>query len=265
MNTIQKHIQSLHKKISQLSSVDEKIRAIASYAKIITGARRCSIFIHKDMQLKSIYQDELGESIILPSNTGLVGYAFHKRESVLENDVSHNPNFFNAIDLQFNFTTRNILAVPIIEEDNHCIGVIQLLNKKMHFDAYDQEHIEALVPLISSILVAEKPVSQNEVSDPDKIQRKLGHYLDDKRLYLMDDGYAYYKILQMKRAYFISADTCYNLSDTPTTAEIFYFTGDDEFLSVKIKAYFDVHTEQIRISEKMSNEKFIYYPFEPDA
>ena len=270
MTNINKHIQSIHKKISELKSLDEKINTIASYTKIITGARRCSLFIfQKDKaQLKSIYNDGLTENIILKSNIGLVGYAFHKKKTVLENDVTKNPMFFNSVDEQFNFTTRNILAVPIIDKDNHCLGAIQLLNKKMGFNQDDQNHIEILAPLISSLLAPETPLPKEEVpnklSKLELLQKKLSLYLDDKRLYLMENGYAYYKIMDMKRIYFIGADSCYQLSENPTISEIYYYTDNGEFLSIEVSAKIDNIKGQVMISEKKSEEIFIYYPIEKD-
>lgn len=270
MTNIKKHIETLHKKISELTSLDDKIHTIASYTKIITGARRCSLFIITEdkSQLQSIYNDEIKEHIILQSNVGLVGYAFHKKKTVLENDVTKNPVFFSSIDTQFNFTTRNILAVPILDNNDNCHGVIELLNKKMGFNEDDKKHIEMLVPLISSILISEKLITEDSINDRvsglDLLQTNLTAYLDDKRLYLMGNGNAYYKILDMKRTYFIGADTCYQLSEEPTQVEIYYYTDEKEFLSVNIKAKFSNETKQILISEKKTKENFKYYPFEKD-
>ena len=271
MTDIKKHIQSIHKKISEFKSLNEKINTIASYTKIITGARRCSLFIFqkKNAQLKSIYNDGLKESIILKSNIGLVGYAFHKKETVLENDVSKNPIFFNSVDKQFDFTTRNILAVPIIDKDNNCLGAIQLLNKKIGFNQDDQNHVETLIPLIASLLIPETSLPNEEAPNPSSrlelLQKRLSVYMQDKRLFLMGDGYAYYKILNMKRIYFIGADSCHQLSENPSIIEIYYYTNDDEFLSIEVSAKFDNAQGKVLISENKSKEDFIYYPIERDV
>jgi len=271
MTNINKHIESLNKKISELASLEEKINAIASYAKIITGARRCSLFIYAEdkAQLKSIYNDELDEHIIIKSNIGLVGYAFHNKQTVLENDVNTNPVFFNAVDKQFNFTTRNILAVPILAKDKHCLGVIELLNKKMNFDQHDQDHIEALTPLISSLLISKETTPVEDapkgLSTIEMIQSQLSTYLDNSHLHLMENGYAYYKILDMKRIYYIGADTCYQLSQEPKEIELHYYTNDKEFSSTQMLAMIDDTTGHILISENRSKKDFIYYPFEQDT
>ena len=167
MTNIEKHIQSILKKISELKSLDEKINTIASYTKIITGARRCSIFIFnkEKAQLISIYSDGIKEPIILKSDIGIAGYAFHKNRTVLENDTENNPIFYKSIDKEFDFTTKSVLTVPIIDKDQNKLGVIQLLNKKMGFNQDDQVHIEAMIPLISSVLISENVIPNDEIPE----------------------------------------------------------------------------------------------------
>jgi putative methionine-R-sulfoxide reductase with GAF domain len=261
---IQKHIESLRNKVSELNSLEEKINNIASYAKLITGARRCSLFVLQDQtsELHSIYNDELFENIIIKSDVGLVGYAFHKKVSILENDVTNNPMFFNSIDKKNNFTTRNILAIPILDANNNALGVIELLNKKMSFTQDDQEHIESLVPLIVSIL--EHATDQKNITNLETPEEKLSQYLNDKHLYFMDDGHVYYKLLEMKRSYFLGADSCYQLSDKPTVIELHYQTDENEFLSVEASAIIESETGHILISEKRSDNEYIYYPMEEE-
>jgi len=273
MTHIDKHIQSIVKKISELKSFDEKINTIASYTKIITGARRCSIFIFnkEKAQLISIYSDGIKEGIILKSDIGLAGYAFHKNRSVLENDAANNPMLYKSVDKKSNFTTRSILTIPIIDKDKNKLGIIQLLNKKMNFTTSDQNNIESLIPVISSLLLSKNLIVTDEIpkklSQPEILQKEFTKYLEDKHLYLMEDGYAYYKVLNMKRVYFIGANSCYQLTDKSTPIDLYYYTSnemEEEFLSFQISAMLDQEKAQILISETGSKEKFIYYPFEKE-
>jgi signal transduction protein with GAF and PtsI domain len=97
-NTIQTQLEMLKLEISKHTTFKEKINTLADYIKGVTGAERCSLFIFKEdkEQLVSIYNDGVQGSITLKSNIGLVGYAFHKRKTVLENDVAHSPLFFRG-------------------------------------------------------------------------------------------------------------------------------------------------------------------------
>jgi len=274
MTNIEKHIQIILKKVSELTLLDEKINAIASYAKLITGARRFSLFVFdkEESQLVSLYSDGINEGIILKSDIGLVGYAFHKKRSILENDTEHNPLFYKSIDEKFDFATRNILAIPIISKDNKSIGVIQLLNKKIGFNKDDQAHIEALVPFISSLLIAENAIpnytTPKKVSNLELVQKNFNTYLEDKHLYLMEDGHAYYKLLNMKRDYFIGADSCYQLTVKPTSVNLFYYTNNEEnkeFLSHKVSAMIDHTKAHILISETATKDTFTHYPLEKES
>jgi len=275
MTNIDKHIQSILKKISELNSLDEKINTIASYTKLITGARRCSLFIfHRDeSKLISIYNDGIEGNIVLQSNIGLVGYAFHKKKSILENDTVNNPLFYKSVDKRFDFTTRSILAVPIVDKNGNSLGVIELLNKKIGFTQDDQAHIEALILSISSLLISQNVIPGDTISKPlsqlAELQKKISTYLEDKHLYLMEDGYAYYKILDMKREYYIAADTCYQLTDTSTPINLYYYTNNqnntEEFLPFKISAMLDNTKGKLLISETNNKENFIHYPLEKET
>ncbi|HFU77884.1 MAG TPA: GAF domain-containing protein [Epsilonproteobacteria bacterium] len=267
---IKKHIDSLQNKILELLTFEEKINAIASYTKIVTAARRCSIFIFKSetSELESIYNDGITEHIILRSNVGLVGYAFHKQKTVLENDVNTNPIFFKSIDKKFHFTTRNILAVPILDEKKNTIGVIQLLNKKLHFNQNDQNHIEILIPLLASVLTSHtskhKEIKDDQLSTPKIVQKTIGDYLENKKLYLMDNGYAYYKLLDMGRNYFIGADTCYQLSTEAKKIELYYYDINNIYEKITVTGKLDSEKGTILISLNQSKEEYISYDLESE-
>ena len=80
----------------------------------------------------------------------------------------------------------------------------------------------------------------------------------------MEDGYAYYKILNMKRVYFISADTCYQLTDKSTSINLSYYTTEEEFLSIQKSAMLDDTKAQLLLCETNTQESFIHYPLEKE-
>ncbi len=65
----------------------------------------------------------------LSSNKGIVGKTVTTRSIQVIRDVQSDPDFTRKIDAATGFSTRSILCVPLII-NNECIGALELLNKK---------------------------------------------------------------------------------------------------------------------------------------
>lgn len=267
--------ETLKTNISKASTLEESIQINAKYVKEVTGAERCSLFLYnkeKD-QLKSVYADGINGTITLRSNAGIVGYAFHKGESVLENDPASSPVFLKAVDQKSHYTTKNILAVPIIDVNNKRLGVIQLLNKEEGFTDIDRESIEVFAKTTATILEPqvqiskkEEPAQSKEKSALETLQNKFDNYLADKKLHIMEDGSVYYKILNMKRDYFIPADKCYHLEDIPKKTEIYHYTiTDNQFLFLDMLVKIDEKADALLIADRENQQNFVSYPLEGDS
>ena len=265
-------ILALKNELTNINTFNERINLIAQYTKKYTGAERCSIFVYKEEknQLQSIYSDGI-KSLILKSNAGLVGYAFHKKQTVIENDIANSEIFFKAVDKKSGYKTAVVIAVPIINTDNNRLGVIQLLNKPGGFNESDKAFIESLAILLLPLLAPTAVVKNDDQSDAlattnnsTTLEEKLDIYLDDKRLFLMEDGNAYYKILEMKREYFIGADKCYLLNEAPKEINIFYYAMGEDFLSVNMGVKIDHQIDGVLIKESGIQQDFSRYTLEED-
>jgi len=263
-------INALKLDISNNDSTKKTIITIANYAKKVTQAERCSLFIfnrEKD-QLRSVYADGVKANIVLKSNIGIVGYAFHKKMTILENNTKTSKLFFKSVDQKTNYKTETILAVPLIK-DNQRLGVIELLNKKDGFNNTDKEYIEIFAKILVSELLPKTPLPKKTITeDPhtsqSSIQEIFDTYLDTKKLYLMENGSAYYKIMDMKRDYFIPADQCYQLDESHKKIDIHYHTISNEFLSLSMLVKLHASAQEVLISESVHQEEFIPYKLEAD-
>ncbi|MEA3491866.1 MAG: GAF domain-containing protein [Campylobacterota bacterium] len=266
-------VASLKNDISKVDSLKESIAIVAKYAKKITSADRCSFFLYRKEkdQLRSVYADGIKGTIALRSNAGIVGYAFHKRESVLENDTSLSSIFLKAVDQKSGYKTKSILAVPIINSKNTRLGVVQLLNKDGGFSQTDKKNIEILAKIAVTILNPQDhktqgvdPVEKREEKTLEVLHERFDNYLRDKKLFIMEDGSVYYKILNMQRDHFIGADQCYMLEDTPKETEIYHYTSSDEFLSLYMFVKIDEKGDALLISNRIGEQNFARYPLEKD-
>ena len=129
-------------KILYKNSLPEGLPLISSYAKIITGADRCSMFIYdpKKEELWTTLADGV-EKLIIPSNKGIVGETLDSKKGIIENDVDSNPHFLSDVDMHTGYDTRNVITAPIFNIKKEVVGVIQLLNKHNGFTEDDLKYL----------------------------------------------------------------------------------------------------------------------------
>jgi GAF domain-containing protein len=126
------------KKLSQLNtimlndlSLQEALQEAGDLIKDIIEVDRVSIFIYHEKigMLSSFRADNLGE-FFLPDDKGIVGYvAKHKTIKVVK-DTKKEPLFYDEVDKETGYNTKNLIAVPILDPENKVLGVVELINKK---------------------------------------------------------------------------------------------------------------------------------------
>ena len=90
----------------------------------------------------------------MPAGKGVVGAALAERRIVRVDDVAADPRHFSQADKQTGWTTRALLAAPLIDGDT-CLGVIEFLNPvgRPSFTAHDEELVDYFAGLVASALV----------------------------------------------------------------------------------------------------------------
>lgn len=91
------------------------------------------------------------ESIRLPMGQGIAGHVAVTGTGVLLNDPYSDSKFNREVDLRSGVRTRNLLTVPILNENRETIGVMQVLN---HPTGYVSDDVEFLIELSSQAAVA---------------------------------------------------------------------------------------------------------------
>ncbi len=98
----------------------------------IIGSERSSVFLHDEKQgdLFTLVATGLEQGQIrIQTDKGVAGYVFRQQAPLVIEDVQEDPRFFAEVDLQSGFRTRSILALPLINREGTCIGVLETLNK----------------------------------------------------------------------------------------------------------------------------------------
>lgn len=139
---VAKHLGAEHE-------IDRLLDIILEEAKRVTEADRCTLFISDKKRGElwaKIAQGMGGKRLRIPLGQGIAGQCATTCETIHIPDAYADPRFNQAVDKQSGYRTRNILAVPMIDDQDECRGVIQALNKTRNrqFDSEDQEMLMAL-------------------------------------------------------------------------------------------------------------------------
>lgn len=153
MNNTYSDLADFGKTLIGNKRLDEGVIIISEYLKKLTGAIRCSIFVHnsQDKILWTILSNGM-EKIVIPDTMGIVGYAFKEKKELIENDVDKNPYFLKDIDKNSGYETINMLVCPIYDSRNKIIGIVQLINKLDGFSDKDMLFIKVIIRFISTYI-----------------------------------------------------------------------------------------------------------------
>lgn len=142
---------------SSLNIQEIKTKTIEA-AMIMADAEAASLLLIDEITHDLFFDVALGttgediKNIHIPQNCGIVGNAIKDKKAIIVNNAQEDPDFYPIIDQELNFTTRNIVCIPIKLKDK-MIGVLEILNKKNgHFYDVDLHLLNALANQIAVAL-----------------------------------------------------------------------------------------------------------------
>ena len=105
-----------------------------------------------ELRSRVAHLPELSE-IKLARGQGVAGHVAETGEAVIVPDVKHDLHHFKGIDEATGFVTRNMLCVPIRDDEGAIRGVVQLLNRKEgQFSEHDKDRLLGLTEQVAQAL-----------------------------------------------------------------------------------------------------------------
>ena len=133
-------------------NLDKLIERIMTAAADLLSAERSTLFVFdpKTDELWSRYAEGLEVSEIrIASGEGIAGAVFTSRKHLSIPDPYSHPLFIADVDRETGFTTRSILAMPVLNHNGQCIGVTEVLNKRDgEFTTKDEARLRAFAAQI---------------------------------------------------------------------------------------------------------------------
>jgi signal transduction histidine kinase len=93
------------------------------------------------------------EQIVVPMEGSLAGWVATHGEPVLVEDVRKDTRFFAKVDRTINFTTKNLLGVPMIAHGK-VIGVVEVINKVSDDEPWTEDDVNTLSALAAQAAIA---------------------------------------------------------------------------------------------------------------
>ncbi|MED5447201.1 MAG: GAF domain-containing protein, partial [Planctomycetota bacterium] len=119
------------------------LEQIADVATDLLACDRASIFVHDQERNELVACPALGVdsgTLRIPDDAGIVGDVIRNGQTVQVDDVTTDERFNAEVDKETGYTTRNLLCVPLRDEDGEIMGAFELINRlEGHFDQDDLE------------------------------------------------------------------------------------------------------------------------------
>lgn len=151
---------------SAIQDLNMLLRLIVRVTTEMLGVEGISVVLYDEKEDNLVFYAVTGEksseltSFRLAKGEGIAGSCIVNKSAILVNNVQNDVRFSQRADKKTGFTTRSILCVPLIV-DNECIGAIEAVNKNLEegFGKYDMLLAEAVA---SQIAVAIQNVRLHE-------------------------------------------------------------------------------------------------------
>jgi len=132
-------LSELNKIMLKQDSLSDSLQKAGDLIKEILEVDRVSIFIYEEVNnlVWTFRADNLGK-VVFSADYGIVGYVVKHKTIKVVYDTSKDENFYDEVDKETGYHTKNILAVPIFDAKDKLIGVVEFINKlDGHFNPKD--------------------------------------------------------------------------------------------------------------------------------
>jgi len=108
----------------------------------------------------------------LPANKGIIGKTVDSKCCQMVRDVRKDTNFAKNVDDDTGFVTRSILCAPLIIKD-HCIGALELINKKGGNGLFDDQDQHLVTALASAALAIHNARMADALVEQERMRKEL--------------------------------------------------------------------------------------------
>ncbi len=152
------HLLEIGQQLNSTLDLSTLLRKIISAAEELTNTEASSILLLDPrsgdlrFEITSNLQPNQTESIVIPMEGSTAGWIVKHGEPRVIEDVTREPSHYQGVDDTVEFTTRNLLGVPM-RAHNRVIGVLEALNKR-NGEPFNEHDVKTLTILASQAAIA---------------------------------------------------------------------------------------------------------------
>jgi Nif-specific regulatory protein len=135
-------ILRLCQRMSSERDLNALLDLVVTEASRLLDCERASIFLFTPARDELVSKVALGseQTIRVRAGVGIAGAVAATGEMVTVNEAYSDPRFFQGVDGDTGYRTRNLLALPLAGADGETIGAFEILNKRVgNYTAEDKE------------------------------------------------------------------------------------------------------------------------------
>lgn len=133
----------------------ETIRVIIEESLKVLNCDRISLFVFdKRIEMLVLNASNLEHPIRVRPGQGIAGTVFTNVQSVNIADCYNDSRFDQSFDKETGYVTHNLLAIPIVDFEGKCLGVIQAINKNGAGQSFEPADEILLTNLAQQVSVA---------------------------------------------------------------------------------------------------------------
>lgn len=151
-------VLSLAKTLVTNQDVDTLLAEISAAVEKMTSSEAASLLLLDSSKKQLVFKVATGEKgssvkrFYVPLGKGVAGWVAENKQPVVLNDVRSDTRFTGQIDKSSGFSTRSILAIPMMV-NNQLIGVAEALNKVGgDYTEHDRKTMENLASLAAAAI-----------------------------------------------------------------------------------------------------------------
>jgi GAF domain-containing protein len=161
----------LHSSIRALSALQDLIQRLSPTTDVlesvlaVVGASDGSLLLVDDDTKEMVFAVVFGQAkdrltgYRLPHGQGIAGWVATHREPQIVQDVRHDTRFSPLVDETFDFQTRSLAAMPLLDGER-VLGVIEALNKiDRPFTEVDHDLLRIVAQIAANVLVRAEAVA----------------------------------------------------------------------------------------------------------
>ncbi|MGQ9887487.1 MAG: sensor histidine kinase [Aggregatilineales bacterium] len=152
------HLLEIGQQLNSTLDLSTLLHKIISAAEELTNTEASSILLLDPrsgdlrFEITSNLQPNQTESIVIPVEGSTAGWIVKHGEPRVIEDVTREPSHYQGVDNTVEFTTRNLLGVPM-RAHNRVIGVLEALNKR-NGEPFNEHDVKTLTILASQAAIA---------------------------------------------------------------------------------------------------------------